>query len=103
GGAGVDSSLPGSFFVNSAPRAVTGLFADPLRHATILAHNNVTTRMQDAKISDDAVPGDTYLEERRRKSHNGERIEMFYEPNAVTDGDSIVFFRRAGVFGSGQT
>jgi hypothetical protein len=100
--AGMDPSLPGSFFVNSAPRAVTGLFADPNRHATIMAHNNVTNRMQDAKISDDAVPGDTYLEERRRKSHNGDSIEMFYEPNAVTDGDSIVFFRRADVIVAGN-
>jgi cyclase len=102
GAAGMDPSLPGSFFVNSAPRAVTGLFADPNRHATIMAHNNVTNRMQDAKIPDDAVPGDTYLEERRRKSHNGDSIEMFYEPNAVTDGDSIVFFRRADVIVAGN-
>jgi len=102
GAAGMDPSLPGSFFVNSAPRAVTGLFADPLRHATIIAHNNVTNRMQDAKAADDAVPGDTYLEERRRKSHNGDSIELFYEPNAVTDGDSIVFFRRADVIVAGN-
>jgi cyclase len=102
GAAGMDPSLPGSFFVNSAPRAVTGLFADPLRHATIIAHNNVTTRMQDAKVSEDALPGDTYLEERRRKAHNGDSIELFYEPNAVTDGDSIVVFRRADVIVAGD-
>jgi glyoxylase-like metal-dependent hydrolase (beta-lactamase superfamily II) len=102
GAAGMDPSLPGSFFVNSAPRAVTGLFADPLRHATIMAHNNVTNRMQDAKAPDEAVPGDTYLEERRRKAHNGDSIELFYEPNAVTDGDSIVFFRRADVIVAGD-
>jgi len=102
GAAGMDPSLPGSFFVNSAPRAVTGLFADPLRHATIMAHNNVTNRMQDAKAPDEAVPGDTYLEERRRKSHNNDSIELFYEPNAVTDGDSIVFFRRADVIVAGD-
>jgi glyoxylase-like metal-dependent hydrolase (beta-lactamase superfamily II) len=102
GAAGMDPSLPGSFFVNSAPRAVTGLFADPLRHATLMAHNNVLTRMQDNKISEDALPGDTYLEERRRKAHNGDSIEMFYEPNAITDGDSIVFFRRADVIVTGD-
>ena len=102
GAAGMDPSLPGSFFVNSAPRAVTGLFADPLRHATLLAHNNVTTRMQDAKIAEDAIPGDTYLEERRRKSHNGDSIELFYQPNAITDGDSLVVFRRADVIVAGD-
>lgn len=102
GAAGMDPSLPGSFFVNSAPRAVTGFFADPLRHATLIAHNNVTTRLQDAKAPEGAVPADTYLEERRRKSHNGDSIELFYEPNAVTDGDSIVVFRRADVIVAGD-
>lgn len=100
--AGMDPSLPGSFFVNSAPRAATGLFADPLKHATIIAHNNVTTRMQAANISEDALPGDTFLDDRRRKSHNGESIEMFYEPDAITDGDSIVVFRRADVIAAGD-
>lgn len=102
GAAGMDTSLPGSFFVNSAPRAVTGLFADPLRHATLIAHNNVTNRMQDAKMPEGAIPGDTYLEERRRKAHNGDSIELFYQPNAVTDGDSIVVFRRADVIVAGD-
>jgi len=102
GKAGMDLSLPGSFFVNSAPRAVTGFFADPLRHATLIAHNNVTVRLQNARIPEDAVPADTYLEERRRKAHNGDSIELFYEPNAVTDGDSIVVFRRADVIVAGN-
>jgi len=48
------------------------------------------------------VPGDTFLEERRRKFHNGEVIEMFYEPNAVTDGDSIVHFRKSDVIAAGD-
>jgi cyclase len=102
GGAGMDPSLPGSFFVNSAPRGVTGMFADPLRHATMIAHNNVLNRMQANKAPDDALPADTYLEDRRRKFHNGDTIEMFYEPNAVTDGDSLVVFRRADVIVAGD-
>ncbi len=48
GAAGQDPSLPGSFFVLSAPRGVTGFFSDPLAHATMLAHNNVMVRMQAA-------------------------------------------------------
>jgi len=100
--AGMDPSLPGSFFVNSAPRGVTGFFSDPLRHATMLAHNNVLTRMQEANAPTEAQPADTYLEEHRRKFHNGDSIEMFYEPNAVTDGDSLVVFRRADVIVAGD-
>ena len=102
GDAGQDPSLPGSFFVNSAPRGVTGLFADPLSHATMIAHNNVAVRLQERKAPNGAIPGDTFLEERRRKFHNGDAIEMFHLPNAVTDGDSIVHFRSADVIVAGD-
>ncbi len=102
GEAGQDPSLPGSFFVNSAPRGVTGLFADPLSHATMIGHNNVMVRMQAANAPASAVPGDTYLEERRRKFHNGDAIELFHQPNAVTDGDSLIHFRRADVIVAGD-
>jgi cyclase len=100
--AGQDPSLPGSFFVNSAPRGVTGLFADPSSHATMIAHNNVMVRMQARNAPVGAVPGDTFLEERRRKFHNGDAVEMFHMPNAVTDGDSIVHFRSADVIVAGE-
>jgi glyoxylase-like metal-dependent hydrolase (beta-lactamase superfamily II) len=100
--AGQDLSLPGSFFVQAAPRGVTGFFADPLSSATMLGHNNVTVRMQAAGAPPGAVPADTYLEERRRKFHNGDAIEMLHQPNASTDGDSIVHFRSADVIVAGD-
>lgn len=102
GAAGQDPSLPGSFFVNSAPRGVTGLFADPLAHATMIGHNNVMVRLQANGAPAGAVPGDTYLEERRRKFHNGDAIELFHQPNASTDGDSLVHFREADVIVAGD-
>jgi glyoxylase-like metal-dependent hydrolase (beta-lactamase superfamily II) len=34
--------------------------------------------------------------------HNNDTIEMFWEPKAVTDGDSIVHFRRADVIVAGD-
>ena len=80
----------------------TGHLADPLHHATLMAQNNVVLRLEAAKASEDMIPADTYLEERRRKFHNGELIELFYEPNAVTDGDSIVHFRRSDVIAAGD-
>jgi glyoxylase-like metal-dependent hydrolase (beta-lactamase superfamily II) len=102
GAAGQDPSLPGSFFVNSAPRGVTGFFADPLSHATMMAHNNVMVRLQAANAPSGAVPADTYLEDRRRKFHNGDSIELFHMPNASTDGDSLIHFRRADVLVAGD-
>ena len=102
GEAGQDPSLPGSFFVQSAPRGVTGFFADPLSHATMMGHNNVLVRMQAAGAPASAVPADTYLEERRRKFHNGDAVELFHMPNASTDGDSLVHFRSADVLVAGD-
>jgi len=102
GAAGSDPSLPGSFFDLQAPGAATGHLSDPAHHATLIAHNNVVVRLEAAKAPADMIPADTFLEERRRKFHNGELIEMFYEPNAVTDGDSIVHFRRSDVIAAGD-
>ena len=102
GDAGQDPSLLGSFFVTAAPRGVTGFFSDPSAHATMMAHVNVQVRMQAAKAIAAAVPADTYLEDRRRKFHNGDAIELFYQKDAVTDGDSLIHFRRADVIVAGD-
>ena len=100
--AGQDPSLLGSFFVQSAPRGVTGFFSDPSSQATMLAHVNVQTRMQNAGAPAAAIPADTYLDDRRRKFHNGDAIELFHQADAVTDGDSLVHFRRADVIVAGD-
>ena len=92
--AGLDPSIQGSFFSNQ--------FADAGQGATIIAHQNTQNHMDALKMPADGVPSDTYLQERRRKFHNGDSIEMFWEPNAVTDGDSIVHFRRADVIVTGD-
>ncbi len=92
--AGADPSLRGTFFSLQFRDAGVG--------ATIMAHQHVQNRMNAANRSADAVPTDTFLEERRRKFHNGDAIEMLWQPNAVTDGDSLVHFRRADVIVAGN-
>jgi cyclase len=92
--AGADPSLVGSFFSNQ--------FADAGRGATIIAHQNVQNRLSAAGVKPGGWPTDTFLEGRRRKYHNGEAVEIFYEPNAVTDGDSVVQFRRSDVIAAGD-
>jgi hypothetical protein len=91
---GTDPSVRGTFFALQ--------FADAGVGATIMAHQNVQTRMVAAQRPADGNPSDTFLEERRRTFHNGDAIEMFWERNAVTDGDSIVQFRRADVIVTGD-
>src|SRR5215469_16049098 len=96
--AGQDPSLFGSFFSNGRPEAGTT--------ATLIAHQNVQNRMLEEKgpgrVPEEAWPTDTYLRERRRKFHNGEGVEIFWQPNASTDGDSIVHFRRSDVLVTGD-
>src|SRR5438270_703165 len=85
--AGTDPSLTGSFFSNQ--------FADAGQGATVIGHQNVQTRMEKQNPPLDTPPSDTYIEDRRRKYHNEEPVEMFPMPNASTDGDSVVHFRRS--------
>jgi glyoxylase-like metal-dependent hydrolase (beta-lactamase superfamily II) len=70
--------------------------------ATIIAQQNVETRMVEQKLPVPSWPMDTFLNDRRRKYHNGNAIEIFHEPNAITDGDSIVHFRQADVIVAGD-
>ena len=91
---GADPSVVGSFFALG--------FADAGVGATIMAHQNVQNHMYALKAPPAGIPSDTFLDERRRTFHNGDAIEMFLEPNAVTDADSIVQFRRADIIVMGD-
>ena len=100
--AGSDPSLAGSFFST----AQVG-FADAGVGSTIIAHQNVQNRMSAptgkvAPTPSEGWPSDTFLEGRRRKYYNDEGVEVFWEPNAITDGDSIVHFRRSDVIVTGD-
>ena len=73
--------------------------------AEILSHENVLTRMSApaAKRSTASWPTDTYFPEEKDIFFNGEAVVLYHEPNAHTDGDSIVFFRRSDVVVAGDT
>ena len=92
--AGHDPSVEGSFFSNQ--------FADAGRGATIIAHQNVQNHMVALKLPGEGWPSDTFFQGRRRKYHNGEAVEILYQPNAISDSDSIVHFRRSDVIVTGD-
>jgi len=73
--------------------------------AEILSHENVLTRMSapGAKRPTASWPTDTYFPEEKDIFFNGEAVMLYHEPNAHTDGDSIVFFRRSDVVAAGDT
>ena len=96
--AGSDPSLLGSFF-----SAGGQAFADAGVGATMIAHQNVQNRMSEANtMPSSGWPTDTFLEGRRRKYYNDEGVEILWEPNAATDGDTIVHFRRSDVIVTGD-
>ncbi len=75
--------------------------------ASILAHENVLTRMsaptgERAPTPTDAWPTNTYFGARKELFFNGESIEILHQPSAHTDGDSLVYFRRSDVVSAGD-
>ncbi|HEY7333903.1 MAG TPA: MBL fold metallo-hydrolase [Bryobacteraceae bacterium] len=78
--------------------------------ATIVAHENVLTRMS-ASVGKDKTafpsndwPTDSYRDASYKLSEffNGEGVQMFHEPAAHSDGDSIVYFRYSDVIAAGD-
>ena len=72
--------------------------------ARIIAHENVLARMVklEPPLVSAALPTDTFFNARRDMLFNGEAIQMFHQPAAHTDGDSIVHFRGADVVATGD-
>jgi len=72
--------------------------------AKVVAHENVLTSIisQDEPMAIEGWPTDTYFNERKDLFFNGEAIVISHQPNAHTDGDSFVFFRRSDVIATGD-
>jgi len=76
-------------------------------NASIIAHVNVLGRMSaptdgSAAAPGDAWPSDTYFTEEWALFVNGEAMQLFHVPNAFSDGDTLVFFRRSDVIAAGE-
>jgi len=74
--------------------------------ATIISFQSILDRMSAAGGKDAAPqaawPTDTYGLPQKNLFVNDEAVEIFHEPDAHTDGDSIVFFRRSDVVATGD-
>jgi glyoxylase-like metal-dependent hydrolase (beta-lactamase superfamily II) len=95
------SILPG------AVAAGAGLGDDVLAnfgYASVLAHENVLTRMSSAEpaIPPRLWPTKTFYYRMYSMYLNGEGIQVIHQPAAHTDGDVIVFFRRGDVIATGD-
>ena len=69
--------------------------------ASIIAHVNVMTRMASDDVPSEGWPTDTYFAPEWSLFSNGEAVQLVHIPNAHTDGDTVVFFRRSDVISAG--
>ena len=77
------------------------------RQAGVVAHENVLNRMsaptgQQAPFPVGAWPTETYIARTKSMYLNDEGIQIVHKPAAHSDGDSIVFLRRADVIVTGD-
>ena len=75
--------------------------------ASVLAHENVLTRMsaptgRQSPFPLALWPTKTFAAKTYAMYLNGEGIQVIHEPGAHTDGDTIVFFRRGDVIATGD-
>lgn len=92
---------------SSGDRIIGGNFSRDLNledAAPVIAHQNVLT---DLSTRDNAAPFElwptsTYISFAKDVFFNGEPVRIMHQPNAHTDGDSIVFFRHSDVISTGD-
>jgi glyoxylase-like metal-dependent hydrolase (beta-lactamase superfamily II) len=72
--------------------------------AKILTHENVEARMVKVQpaLPTTAMPTDTFFTDEFEMHFNGEAVQFIHVPNAHTDGDVMVFFRKSDVLVSGD-
>ena len=72
--------------------------------ATVLAHEFVLKRMTQSKFPEAAWPTETYYIPTYKMSQyiNGEGVQLYHVPAAITDADTIVHFRFSDVISAGD-
>jgi glyoxylase-like metal-dependent hydrolase (beta-lactamase superfamily II) len=79
-------------------------YRDPSLSLQVFAHAAVQRRMVEAKSPNLLVPTDTYLSDTYTlyRFFNNQAVQIFHMPRAVTDGDSVVWFRRSDAIAAGD-
>jgi glyoxylase-like metal-dependent hydrolase (beta-lactamase superfamily II) len=71
------------------------------QRAAVIAHENASLRIATAGLSDRHAPTDTFFRGTRELFFNDEPIEVIHVPNATSDGDVLVYFRKSDVVVAG--
>jgi cyclase len=81
--------------------------SDPALPLKIIAQENVLNRLTatapgQPPFPEEGLPIDEYGTPTKRLHFNGEAVILYHEPNAHTDGDSVVLFRGSDVISAGD-
>jgi cyclase len=107
----IDTSIDADHVGGNAALAAmgaTGATQVPGGGATVIANEHVLNRMAPPVTTKETppllkgLPNDEYFTPTKDLYFNGEPVVIFHEPNAHTDGDSIVLFRRSDVISAGD-
>lgn len=72
-------------------------------HATVLAHENVLTRLSgDSAIPTEIWPSETFTSRVRSMYLNNDAVMVYRMTGAHSDGDTVVLFRKADVIATGD-
>ena len=88
--------------------AIAKMYAgDPAQPLSIIGHENVLNRLTASVPGQPAFPEaglpiDEYATATKNLHFNGEAVIVYHEPNAHTDGDSLVLFRGSDVISTGD-
>ena len=97
---------PGHIGGNAALPGLTGLAKG--RTPRMVAHENVLNRLggpetpKASRLPEALWPNDEYSMPTKDFALNGEAIVVTHVPDALTDGDSVVHFRRSDVLATGD-
>jgi glyoxylase-like metal-dependent hydrolase (beta-lactamase superfamily II) len=72
------------------------------QRAAVITHEKVALRMATSGLSDEHAPTETFFRGTRELYFNDEPIEVIHMPDATSDGDVIVFFRKSDVVVAGR-
>jgi cyclase len=104
---GGNETIAGAGSTIAGGNVVGDIGASAGNQATVVAFQAVLDRMsapagQQTPTPQGAWPTETYTTPERKLFFNGEGIEMIHVPEAHTDGDTMVFFRRSDVISTGD-
>ena len=104
----IDTSIDADHIGGNAALAALGAGPATGGVASVIANEHVLNRMAPPVTTSQTppllrgLPNDEYFTPTKDFYFNGEPVIIFHEPNAHTDGDSIVLFRRSDVISAGD-